>query len=53
MSGIAEAIARDLPETAWTRLSAGEGTKGARLHDWHYLPLSDLDAGECGGPPGP
>ena len=53
VSGSAEAIARDLPETAWTRLSAGEGTKGARLHDWCYLPLADLDAGECDGPPGP
>ena len=23
-----------------------EGTKGARLHDWAYLELADLDAGE-------
>ena len=53
VSGTAEAIARELPDTAWTRLSAGDGTKGARLHDWHYLPLADLDAGECDGPPGP
>ena len=52
VSGTAEAIARDLPDTAWP-LSAGEGTEGARLHDWHYLPLADLDAGECDGPPGP
>ena len=53
VSGTAEAIARDLPETAWTRSSAGEGTKGARLHDWHYLDLADLDARQFDGPPGP
>jgi hypothetical protein len=35
-----------LPEGAWRRLSAGEGTKGARLHDWAYLELADLDAGD-------
>ena len=52
VSGTAEAIARELPETAWTRLSAGEGTKGARLHDWHYLELADLDASQFDGPPG-
>src|SRR5271168_878804 len=27
-------IAQALPEGAWRRLSAGEGTKGPRLHDW-------------------
>lgn len=32
--------------TAWHRLSAGNGTKGARLHDWAYLELADLDADE-------
>ena len=25
----------------WARLSAGEGTKGARLHDWAYRELAD------------
>ena len=30
----------------WQRLSAGEGTKGARLHDWAYCELADLDAAE-------
>jgi SRSO17 transposase len=30
----------------WRRLSAGSGTKGPRLHDWAYLKLADLDAGE-------
>lgn len=39
-------IARNLPKTAWRRLSAGDGTKGARLHDWAYLELADLDAGQ-------
>ena len=53
VSGTGEAIAGDLPDTAWTRLSAGEGTKGARLHDWHYLELADLDASQFDGPPGP
>jgi SRSO17 transposase len=28
------------------RLSAGEGTKGARLYDWAYLELADLEADE-------
>ena len=29
-----------------TRLSAGDGSKGARLYDWSYLDLADLDAQE-------
>lgn len=45
MGGTAAKIARDLPQNAWRRLSAGEGTKGPRLHDWAYLELADLDAG--------
>jgi len=44
--GTAAKIAQTLPKTAWRRLSAGEGTKGPRLHDWAYLQLADLDAGE-------
>jgi SRSO17 transposase len=44
--GTAAELAQDLPKTAWRRLSAGEGTKGARLHDWAYLELADLDASE-------
>ena len=57
VSGTAEAIARELPEDAWTRVSAGDGSKGARLHDWSYLDLADLDAQEFyaqafDGPPG-
>jgi SRSO17 transposase len=48
VAGTAEAIARDLEPAAWRRLSAGEGTKGPRLHDWAYLELADLDAAEYG-----
>ena len=44
--GAASKIAQNLPKSAWRRLSSGEGTKGARLHDWAYLELADLDAGE-------
>ena len=44
VAGTAKDIAEALPEDDWQRLSAGEGTKGARLHDWAYLELADLDA---------
>ena len=44
--GTAAKLAQNLPKTAWRRLSAGEGTKGARLHDWAYVELADLDAGQ-------
>jgi SRSO17 transposase len=44
--GPAEEIARGLDVSAWQRLSAGSGTKGARLHDWAYLELADLQADE-------
>ena len=46
VSGTAKDIADALPASAWRRLSAGAGTKGERLHDWVYLELADLDAGE-------
>jgi len=46
VGGTATKIAQNLPKNAWQRLSAGEGTKGPRLHDWAYLELADLDAGE-------
>lgn len=46
VAGTAQEIARDLDPGAWQRLSAGEGTKGARLHDWAYCELADLDADE-------
>ncbi|MGH8473196.1 MAG: IS701 family transposase, partial [Gammaproteobacteria bacterium] len=37
VAGTAAAIAEKLPLDDWTRLSAGDGTKGERLHDWAYL----------------
>jgi SRSO17 transposase len=46
VAGTAEEIAQGLDPDAWQRLSAGEGTKGARLHDWVYRELADLDAAE-------
>ena len=46
VSGTAEEIAGALGASEWRRLSAGEGTKGARLHDWAYLELADLEADE-------
>jgi SRSO17 transposase len=46
IGGSAADIAQNLPKSAWRRLSSGEGTKGPRLHDWAYLELADLDAGE-------
>jgi len=48
VGGTAKDIAEALPENAWLRLSAGAGTKGARLHDWAYLDLADLDADDFG-----
>ena len=35
--------AADADPTEWIRLSAGDGTKGARLHDWSYHQLGDVD----------
>src|SRR5215213_2311763 len=53
VAGTAEEIAQALPASAWVRLSAGDGTKGARLHDWAYLELADLEAAEYDdSPPG-
>jgi SRSO17 transposase len=49
VAGTAEQIAQGLEPSAWQRLSAGEGTKGARLSDWAYLELADLDADGYGG----
>lgn len=46
VAGTASEIAGNLEPSAWHRLSAGTGTKGERLHDWAYLELADLDAGE-------
>jgi SRSO17 transposase len=44
VTGTAEEIAKDLAPSAWRRISAGDGTKGPRLHDWAYLELADLEA---------
>jgi len=44
VAGTAEEIAQALDASAWQRLSAGKGTKGARLYNWAYLELADLDA---------
>ncbi len=44
IAGTAHEIAAELDASVWKRLSAGEGTKGARLHDWAYIELADLDA---------
>ena len=49
MAGTAEQIAHGLDPSAWKRLSAGEGTKGDRLHDWAYCEMADLDAAEYDG----
>jgi SRSO17 transposase len=46
VAGSAEEVAKALPAAAWRRLSAGEGTKGPRLHDWAYLELAHLEADE-------
>ena len=46
VAGTALEIAQGLDPLAWRRLSAGEGTKGARLHEWAYCELADLDAAE-------
>lgn len=46
MVSTAETAAGTLPDDAWQGLSAGDGTKGPRLHDWAYLELAHLDADE-------
>jgi SRSO17 transposase len=35
------AVLAALPQEGWTRLSAGEGTKGPRWYDWRWLPLAE------------
>jgi SRSO17 transposase len=35
-----KSILASLPTEGWTRLSAGDGTKGPRWYDWHWLPLA-------------
>jgi SRSO17 transposase len=37
-----------LPEDGWTRLSAGDGTKGPRWYDWRWRPLiPPVEPGWC------
>lgn len=48
VAGTAGQIAESLPDTIWKRVSAGAGSKGERFHDWAYLELADLDAGDYG-----
>lgn len=38
------AVADSLPAAAWTRRSAGAGSKGARTYDWALVPLARLGA---------
>jgi len=35
----------DLPESAWQRLSAGNGSKGPRLYDWAWVPYRGAASG--------
>ena len=46
IGGTAAEIAAALEPADWRRLSAGNGTKGPRLHDWAYLARADLEADE-------
>jgi SRSO17 transposase len=46
VASTAEEIAVTIDPSRWQRLSAGDGTKGARLHDWAYCELADLDVAE-------
>jgi SRSO17 transposase len=42
----ADRLAADLPPAAWTRRSAGDGSKGPRFYDWAWL----ADVGADGDP---
>lgn len=48
VGGTAQTIAAALAASDWQRLSAGEGSKGPRWHDWAYLELADLEGSEFG-----
>lgn len=53
VAGTAEQIAGSIDPSGWHRLSAGDGTKGPRQHDWVYCELADLGADEFDdAPPG-
>ena len=49
LAGTAESIADELDPSVWLRLSAGDGSKGARLHEWAYCELADLEAADDQG----
>ena len=41
----ADALAARLPRRAWQRLSAGDGAKGHRWHDWAWVTISNPSPG--------
>jgi SRSO17 transposase len=41
----ADALGRSLPRRAWQRLSAGQGSKGARFYDWAWVTIDPGAAG--------
>ena len=42
-------LAKDLPEEAWFRASAGRGSKGERLYEWACIALPDPDTTQEAG----
>ena len=44
----ADKLAARLPRRAWQRLSAGQGAKGRRYHDWAWISISDPARGTAG-----
>ncbi len=44
----AQSLAKDLPEEAWARASAGAGSKGDRLYDWALVSLPEPEAPGAG-----
>jgi SRSO17 transposase len=44
----ARSLAKDLPEEAWARASAGAGSKGDRLYDWALVSLPEPEAPSAG-----
>lgn len=40
--GTVAAMTADLPDTAWQRVSAGDGAKGPRLYDWAWLAVAGV-----------
>jgi SRSO17 transposase len=53
IAGSAETVAQSLAPADWLRLSAGEGTKGARLHDWAYCWPTSTPPNTTRSGPGP